>query len=66
MHGSPQVCDSTFRVCRYKPQKVYVNFLRCLHLCDISSFPAPSVPQGEFICPGRWYGEVRGDAYEAG
>ena len=51
MHGSPQVCDSTFRVCRYKPQKLYVNFLRGLHMCLISGFPVLSVPHGCFICP---------------
>ncbi len=66
MHGSPQVCDSTFRVCRYKPQKWYVNFLRCLLLCVISGFPALSVPQGEFIWLEFWRGVWWRDAYETG
>ena len=56
MHGSPQVSDSTFRVCRYKPQNLYVNFLRCLFMCLISGFPALSVPQGEFKYPEFWRG----------
>jgi len=66
VHGSPQVCDSTFRVCRYKPQKLYVNFLRCPLLCVISGFPALSVPQEEFIWLEFWRGVWWRDAYEMG